>query len=99
MGEKKKKKSATQHSSQCGSEMVPFVRDELQHVGVGILAFSDGRRRAEGKEGQEKEEGELTCKYQSEPDTRLCIIRSNPPLPSPPLRTPLHIVVLACLGE
>lgn len=34
--EQKKKKSAIQHSSQCGSEMVPFVRDELQHVGVDI---------------------------------------------------------------
>lgn len=29
-------KSAIRHSSQCGSEMVPFVRDELQHVGVGV---------------------------------------------------------------
>lgn len=30
------KESAIRRSSQCGSDMVPFVRDELQHVGVGI---------------------------------------------------------------
>lgn len=29
-------KSAIGHSGQCDSEMAPFVRDELQHVGVGI---------------------------------------------------------------
>ena len=46
---KQKKNSAIRHSGQCGSEMVPFVRDELQHVGVGVGPPKVLKRRVEGK--------------------------------------------------
>lgn len=61
------------------------------------LTFSGGKKEEWRVSNikKRKKKGELTCKYPPEPDSGLCN-GSNPPLPFPPPRTPLHIVVLAC---
>lgn len=75
--------------------MVPFVRDELQHVGVGIWPF----QMVSKKKKKKRVEGKSFLRKGRKRVDRLRIIRSNPPLPRPSPHTPLHIVVLACLGE
>lgn len=101
-GWREKFSSAIQHSNQYCLEMVPFVRDELQHLKGGggwnwRLAFWDGNIRAEGRKDLEKEEGELTSRA---PDTRLCLAGSNLPFfpRPPPPRYPLHICC-ACVSR
>lgn len=76
---KKKKKSAIRHSSQCGSEMVPFVRDELQHVGVGIWPSQVIKEEWRVKIIKGKKEGELTCEYRQVKSTSSISSTSHPP--------------------
>lgn len=60
-------KAAPEHSSQCGWEMIPSVRDELQQVGAGIWPPPRAKAEQRLKVNQGGEEGQLTQSHRSEP--------------------------------
>lgn len=86
--------------------MIPLVRNELQQVGAGIWPPPRAKAEQRLKVNQGGEEGRLTNRTDHNLSAQFCTDRSVLLLnhPSPPAThthplPPLHIVVLACLGE